>query len=66
MTVPSYQSFLYQNNGGGADYASPAHSPTHMMSPSQPIPTVPLLVRICFAKACLRIIIFLMLHFVGM
>ena len=43
MSVPSYQSYLYQNSGGGSDYGqplSPAHSPTHMMSPSQPIPTV--------------------------
>ncbi|XP_046463671.1 CREB-regulated transcription coactivator 1-like isoform X6 [Daphnia pulex] len=42
MSVPSYQSYLYQNSGCGADYGqpiSPAHSPTHMMSPSQPIPT---------------------------
>ena len=46
MSVPSYQSFLYQSSGGGSDYGqpvSPAHSPTHMMSPSQPIPTVLLL-----------------------
>ncbi len=43
MSVPSYQSYLYQNSSGGVDYGqpvSPAHSPTHMMSPSQPIPTV--------------------------
>ncbi|XP_045035246.1 CREB-regulated transcription coactivator 1 isoform X3 [Daphnia magna] len=42
ISVPSYQPYLYQNSGGGADYGqpvSPAHSPTHMMSPSQPIPT---------------------------
>ena len=48
MSMPSYQSFLYQNSGqhqsGSSDYGqpvSPTHSPTPtMMSPSQSIPTV--------------------------
>ena len=44
MSVPSYQQFMYnQSSGGCSDYGqpiSPAHSPTHMMSPAQPIPTV--------------------------
>ena len=56
MSVPSFQPFYQQQqqpqrqqqqsprgHGAGSDYVqsvSPAHSPTHMMSTAQPIPSV--------------------------
>ena len=70
MSVPSFQPFYQQQqpqrqqqqsprgHGAGSDYVqsvSPAHSPTHMMSTAQPIPSV----TFCFQMHPFGISVFL-------